>query len=156
MCGKCDHKKCEPKKDPLIGTWNYQFPVAPNSDAIAYGNLNFFADGSIMGADSTGIGANSGLPFNTFQTPLTGQWKKIGHRKYKTFFVNVVINDQTRDVLGRPRFDGVITLNHDKKSLVWDFDNSVGNVFSVDSLCLDDSPLFQIPGLQATACKISF
>jgi hypothetical protein len=155
MCGKCDHHKHD-KKDPLVGTWNYQFQVAPNSDAIAYGNLNFFADGSIMGADSTGIGANSGLSFNTFQTPLTGQWKKIGHRKYKLFFVNVVINDQTRDVLGRPRFDGVLTLNHDKKSFVLDFTNSVGNVFDKDNICLTNPPVFPIPGLQTIGCKISF
>ncbi|MBS0633987.1 MAG: hypothetical protein JSR37_00810 [Verrucomicrobia bacterium] len=146
--------KCSVKKNPLVGTWNYQFPVAPESDVIAYGNLIFFADGSLMGADSTGVGAFSGLPFNTFQTPLTGGWKCIGHGQYEIFFTNVVVNDQTREVIGRSRFDGIVTLSDDEQNFSLEF--SSGVIYDKDNICLSDAPLFPIPSLPATGCKVSF
>lgn len=151
-----NHKssRCNAKKDPLVGTWNIQFPVSPDSDAIAYGNLIFFADGSLMGADSTGIGAFSGLPINTFQTPLTGEWKCVGHRQYKIFFTNVAINDETREIIGRSRFEGILTLCRDKKSFTLDF--SSGVFYDKDNICLTNPPLFAIPALQTIGCKISF
>lgn len=146
--------KCDAKKNPLVGTWNIQFPVSPDSDAIAYGNLIFFADGSLMGGDSTGIGAFSGLPINTFQTPLTGEWKSIGHGKYKIFFTNVAINDETREIIGRSRFDGILTLSDNKKCFTLDFTSGV--FYDKDNICLANPPLFAIPALQTIGCKISF
>ncbi len=151
---KQSSSKSNAKKNPLVGTWNFQFPVSPDSDVIAYGNLIFFADGSLMGADSTGIGAFSGLPFNTFQTPLTGGWKCIGRRKYKIFFTNVAINDETREIIGRSRFDGIVTLTSDKKHFTLDFTSGV--FYDKDNICLTNPPLFAIPALQTIGCKVSF
>ncbi len=153
---ECSHAscKCTSKKNPIVGTWNFQFPVSPESDVIAYGNLIFFADGSLMGADSTGIGALSGLPFNTFQTPLTGGWRCIGHKQYEIFFTNVAINDETREIIGRSRFDGTLTLSSDEETFTLDFTSGV--FYDKDNICLNDPPLFPIPALQTIGCRISF
>ncbi len=154
-CSHCStSSNHEERANPIVGTWNFQFPVSPESDVIAYGNLIFFADGSLMGADSTGIGAFSGLPFNTFQTPLTGGWKCIGHKKYKIFFTNVAINDETREVIGRSRFDGTLTLSSDDTRFTLNFTSGV--FYDKDNICLENPPLFSIPALETIGCKISF
>ena len=39
-------------KDPIVGVWNWKFPVTPTSNA--YGNWILSKDGFIISGDSTG------------------------------------------------------------------------------------------------------
>jgi hypothetical protein len=144
------HHKC--KRDPIVGVWTFEFPVSETGKA--YGNWILTKDGFIVGGDSTGIGADAGLPFTTMQTPLTGKWKKTGHREYKLFFTNVVVDNATHQVVGRSRYDGTMQISKDGKTLNVQFSN--GAAYDKDNLCLNPPSLFPLPSTDTIACKIDF
>lgn len=142
-------RKC---RDPIVGVWNFQFPASPTANA--YGNWILTKDGFIIGADSTGLGADAGLPFTTLQSPLTGRWKKVGVNQYKLFFTNVVVDNATHQIVGRSRYDGTMQLSDDKKTLAIQFSN--GAAYDKDNLCLSPPPLFPLPSTDTIACRIDF
>lgn len=99
---RCHHEKV----DPLVGTWSVSVtvtgaqgnPLSPQNQLTVYGNLNFHADGTLDGGDTGSVGDSLQplpVPFVQLATPQTGNWKKIGKRRYQALIVFMVATTAT-------------------------------------------------------------
>lgn len=145
------------KTEPLVGAWTIRFPVdfSPNPN-ISYGAIQFFADGSLNGGDTTGLGGPSGTPIRFLQSPLAGQWRKNTTLPYTydIFFSNVAVVRDTGNIVGRSRYNGTVTVDPTGSTFTAVFYS--GALYNPEDSCIQGTPISPLPPTPTTGCKIKF